>query len=100
VKEQDGWTSVFAAALPLPAGFWRNAARLAKAHVWCETDDILVASREIVALHSIVPGAKVIRLPQPAKVADLATGAEIPVQNGEIRFELTTPGTRVFKLTP
>ena len=98
VKEQDGWTSVFAAALPLPAGFWRNAARLGKAHVWCDSDDILVASREIVALHSIVPGAKIIRLPRPAKVVDLASGAEIAPAAQEIRFEMKAPGTRVFRL--
>ena len=98
VKEQDGWTSVFAAALPLPSGFWRNAARLANAHVWCESDDVLVASREIVALHSIVPGAKTIRLPRPAKVVDLASGAEIAPAAREIRFDMKAPGTRVFRL--
>ena len=98
VKEQADWTSIFAAALPLPAGFWRNAARLGKAHVWCESDDVLVASREIVALHSIVPGTKIIRLPRPAKVVDLATGQEVAAKTEEIRFELTAPGTRVFRL--
>jgi hypothetical protein len=98
VKEQDGWTSLFAAALPLPAGFWRNAARLAKAHVWCETDDVVVASREIVALHSIVPGAKTILLPRPSRVVDLITGNEVAAKTGEIRLEMKAPGTRAFQL--
>jgi hypothetical protein len=100
VKEQDGWTSVFAAALPLPAGFWRNAARVAKAHVWCETDDVVVASREIVALHSVVPGAKTIRLPRTSRVVDLISGAEIAPVAQEISFEMKSPGTRVFRLLP
>jgi len=100
VKPMEGWTSVFTATLPLPPAFWRNAARLGQAHVWCERDDVLVASRQIVALHSVVPGPKVIRLPRPAKVIDLAAGAEVPAENGEIRFELETPGTRIFKLLP
>ena len=98
VLEQPGWTSVFAAALPLPAGFWRNAARYAKAHVWCETDDILVASREVVALHSIVPGQKTLQLPRPARVVDLGTGTEIATNTVAIHFELTAPGTRTFRL--
>jgi hypothetical protein len=98
VKEMEGWTSVFTAALPLPATFWRNAARVAKAHVWCETDDVVVASREIVALHSIVPGAKVIRLPRLSRVVDLITGNEVAAKAGEIGFELKAPGTRVFRL--
>jgi hypothetical protein len=100
VKEQEGWTSVFAAALPLPAGFWRNAARLAKAHVWCETDDVVLASREIVALHSIAPGPKTIRLPRPSKVVDLITGNEVAAKTEEICFEMKAPGTRVFRLLP
>ncbi|MHC4884746.1 MAG: hypothetical protein ACYTGH_06645, partial [Planctomycetota bacterium] len=100
VKEMEGWTSVFAAALPLPADFWRNTARLAKAHVWSESNDVLVASRQIVALHSIVPGPKVIRLPRPAKVIDLTTGATIATPNQEIHFKLAAPGTRVFRLQP
>ncbi len=100
VKAQEGWTSIFAAALPLPAGFWRNAARLAKAHIWCESDDVLVASQEIVALHSIVPGVKIIRLPRLAKVVDLATSETVTERATEIRFELTQPATRVFQLAP
>jgi hypothetical protein len=98
VKEMEGWTSVFTAALPLPATFWRHAARVAKAHVWCDSDDILVASREIVALHSVVPGAKVIRLPRLSRVVDLITGNEVAAKTGEIGFELKAPGTRVFRL--
>jgi len=100
VKGQEGWTSIFAAALPLPAGFWRNAARLAGAHIWCETDDVVVASREIVALHSIVPGVKTIRLPRPTRVVDLITGVEIASKTQELRFELPAAGTRVFRLIP
>ena len=98
ILPHTGWTSVFTAALPLPAGFWRNAARLANAHVWCETDDVLAASREIVALHSVVPGEKVIRLPRPACVTDLTSGAELSPSTEQIRFTLDTPGTRVFRL--
>lgn len=100
VKEQEGWTSVFAAALPLPAGFWRNAAHHAGAHVWCDGDDILIASREIVALHSVMPGPKIIHLPRPAKVVDLANGEMVSKQSREIRFEMAAPGTRIFRLEP
>ena len=100
VQDQPGWTSVFAAALPLPAGFWRNAARYAKAHVWCETDDILVASREVVALHSIVPGPKTLHLPRLARVVDLVTGMEIAASTTDIHFDLIAPGTRIFRLWP
>jgi hypothetical protein len=98
VKEQDGWTSVFAAALPLPAGFWRNAAKMAKAHVWCDSDDVIMASQQIVALHSIVPGEKIIHLPRRTKVINLITGNEIAADTQEIKFNMTAPGTVVYQI--
>jgi hypothetical protein len=39
-----------------------------------------------------------IRLPQPAKVIDLVSGAEIAVVAQQIHFELKAPGTRVIRL--
>jgi hypothetical protein len=98
VKEQEGWASVFAASLPLPAGFWRNAAKLAKAHVWCDSDDVIVASQQIVALHSVVPGDKIIHLPRRAKVINLITGNEVAKDTQEIKFNMTTAGTVVYQI--
>jgi len=98
VKEQVGWTSVFAATLPLPAGFWRNVAKLAKAHIWCDSDDVIVASQQIVAMHSVVPGDKIIHLPRRAKVINLITGNEVATDTQEIKFNMTTAGTFVYQL--
>ncbi|MCL1856794.1 MAG: hypothetical protein FWF84_04025 [Kiritimatiellaeota bacterium] len=98
VKSMDNWVSIFTSALPLPAAFWRNAAREAKAHVWSETDDILVASRQIVGLHSVVPGKKEILLPGKFTVTDAITGKRLGRNMTRIRFEMKEPGTRVFML--
>jgi len=58
------WVSVFTTAVPIPADLWRNLARYAGAHVYAESNDILMADGSIVALHSIQSGPKRLALPE------------------------------------
>jgi hypothetical protein len=99
VMEMKGWTSVFTTAVPLPADLWRNLARAAGAHVYCDSNDILLADSGVVALHSLQPGEKRIRLPATCTVVDLVTGKRLAKRTAEIRFTLEKPGTRVFQIT-
>jgi hypothetical protein len=94
------WVSVFTTAVPLPAGLWRGLARHAGAHVWCETNDILLADASVVALHSMRGGTKTIRLPGPRRVTDLQSGRVLAASTATIDVELTPPQTRVFHLAP
>ena len=105
VKEQQGadgskWTSVFTSTPGLPAGFWRNAARLAGAHVWCETDDIVLADSSLVAIHSAAGGPRKLLLPRACDVEDVVTGQPFARQVREINVELKSPETRVFRMLP
>ena len=105
VKERqaaDGstWTSVFTSTPGLPAGFWRNAARLAGAHVWCESDDILLANSQLVAIHAAAAGPRTILLPRNCDVVDVISGAPVGAAAREIRVDLKGPETRVFRLLP
>ena len=101
-KAADGstWTSVFTTTPGLPAAFWRNAARHAGAHVWCEQDELVMADAGLVALHSIVSGPKTLRLPGPRRVIDVVTGKTVAESADRIEFDLVAPDTRVFRLTP
>jgi hypothetical protein len=95
------WHSVFTTAVPIPADMWRGLARLAGAHVWCESNDVLLADSSVVALHSMRTGEKRIALPGRLRVEDLIAGT--PAASGpvsEIRFRLDAPGTRVYHLMP
>jgi hypothetical protein len=86
-------------AVNLPAALWRNLARYAGAHVYSETNDVLVADSSIVALHSLQSGKKKIALPGPFRVRDAATGEEYArAPASEITFDLKAPETRVFQL--
>lgn len=96
------WTSVFTTAVPVPASLWRNLARLAGAHVWCESNDILLADASMVALHSIKPGPKRLRLPGTFHVRDLLVdppGTRRWENTATIEFDLTAPATRAFALS-
>ena len=105
VKEQaaaDGskWTSVFTSTPGLPAGFWRNAARMAGAHVWCEADEIVLADSSIVAIHSATGGRRTLLLPRACDVEDVITGRPVGQGLREIKVELAAPETRLFRVLP
>jgi len=92
------YAAVFSTAVQLPAGLWRNIARYAGAHIYCETNDILLADNSVVALHSVKSGHKNIKLPEKSKVIDLVTGRVLSKGTREITFDLDAPDTRVFLL--
>jgi hypothetical protein len=92
------YAGVFSTAAPLPAEFWRGVARFAGAHVYCESNDVLLADSSIVALHSLKPGPRRIALPGAFNVRDVVTGERVGAALKEIVFTLDEPGTRVFLL--
>lgn len=105
VKERtaaDGttWTSVFTSTPGLPAGFWRNAARMAGAHVWCEADEIVLADSSIVAIHSATGGPRTLLLPRACDVEDVITGRPVARQARTIDLDLKGPETRLFRMLP
>jgi hypothetical protein len=99
-KGAGDWASVFATAIPIPADLWRNLARYAGEHVYCESGDVLMADRTIVALHSVQPGPKRIALPEPCRVWDVITGKQVARRVSAITFTLAEPGTRIFRMEP
>jgi hypothetical protein len=102
ITAADGtkWTSVFTSTPGLPAGFWRNAARLAGAHVWCEADEIILADAGLVAIHSATGGRRTLLLPRACDVEDVITGRPVARQARTIEFDLQGPETRLFRMLP
>jgi len=96
----SGWTSVFTSTPGLPPGFWRNAARVAGAHVWCEADEIVLADASIVAIHSASGGRRQLLLPQACDVVDVITGQPFGRQIRAVEVDLQSPETRVFRMLP
>ena len=97
----DGdWASVFTTAVPIPANMWRGLARFAGAHVYSQSNDVLLACSRMVAIHSIKSGPKQIDLPQPSDVIDVISGKPHATLTTHIAFNLDAPETRVFLLSP
>lgn len=92
------YAALFMTAVQLPADLWRNIARHAGTHVYCESNDILMANQVMVALHSLKGGEKRIALPGSFRVRDVVSGEEYSPEASEIVFHLDPPETRVFKL--
>ena len=92
------WASVFTVAAQLPAELWRSLARHAGAHVYCETNEVVMADCSVVALHSLKSGRKKLSLPGNYRVTDLVRGRQVEVTDGVLEFELQAPETAVFRL--
>lgn len=92
------YAAVFTTAVQLPADLWRSIARYAGAHVYTESNDVIMASRGIVALHALKSGPRRITLPEPRRVTDLISGERLPAATTEIAFDLRGPETRVWRL--
>jgi hypothetical protein len=92
------WASVFTIALPLPADLWRGLARYAGAHVYCESNDVVLADEGLVAIHSVKSERKQLKLPGEFRVRDVISGELLGERLSVIDFEMKAPETRVFRL--
>ncbi len=68
LRQADGWASAYSAAPNLPPGLLRELARYAGVHIYCESEDVMYADRNFIALHTVRTGEKLIHLPHPADV--------------------------------
>lgn len=92
----DDYAVVWSIAMPLPANLLRECARYGGSHIWCEDDDVVLASDTIAALHTVKTGAHRLRFPTPRPVWDLLTGAFLGAGMSEVEMSMTGPETRLF----
>ncbi|HEY3379854.1 MAG TPA: hypothetical protein VGL77_20460, partial [Armatimonadota bacterium] len=92
------YAAIFTTAAPLPASLWRNIARFAGAHVYCEENDVIMADSSLLALHSLKSGPRRLLLPGPRKVTDLISGQLISERTIEINCTVDAPDTKFYLL--
>lgn len=92
----EDYAMVWSVAMPLPACLLRECARWGGCHVWCEEDDVVLASETVVAVHSVKGGRHRIRLPTARPVWDLLTGERLGARLKQLEITLTPPETRLF----
>ena len=89
------YATVFSCAVPLPAALLRELARYSGTHVYSESDDLIFADSCTVAVHSVRPGARTIRLPRPGVVWDLVQRRRLG-RRDRIAVRVTPPQTSMF----
>ncbi len=98
IQDHGTWTAVYSAAPLLPAPLLRHLAQLAGVHLYIDTEDVVWASHDIVAVSVLRTGSRTIQLPRPANVSDLYQATEIGQNIRSFKAEFPERGTRVFVL--
>jgi len=89
---------VFSMATPLPASVLRSLALYAGCNPWSDLGDVVAASGNLLAVHSIRPGDRTLHLPEPATVTNAVTGEEVARDTDTFTTTLESPDTQVFLL--
>lgn len=98
MREHGTWTAVYSSAPLLPASLLRRLAQRAGVHCYVDTEDVVWASRDLLAVNVHQPGPRTIRLPRTADVSDLYDGSVIASGVDSFQADFPDRGTRVFLL--
>jgi len=91
------WTSVYSAAPNLPASLLRGIARFAGVHIYSDAGDVLYASRNLLAVHTVAGGKRVFNLPRPVEIIyDLFDSREISRRTSRFEVDLSPAQTALF----
>ena len=98
MKEHGTWTAVYSSAPLLPASLLRRLAQRAGVHLYVDTEDIVWASRDLLAVSVHRPGPRTIRLPRTAEVTDLYEDSVVARGVDSFQADFPDRSTRVFLL--
>ena len=96
LKRFPDWTSVFCGGLQMSPEVLRGLARLAGAHVYCDTNDVISARPGFLSIHATEAGEKTLILPRESRLRDLYTGEELATTQKRCTFPMVKGETRVF----
>jgi hypothetical protein len=96
LRDAGDYQVAWSAAMPLPAGLLRELAREGGCHVWCEDDDVVLASETVAALHSARSGPRTLTFPTPRPTWDALTGEQLGDAVQQVAMEIQAPDTRIF----
>ena len=95
-RQLTGWTSIYCGGLGVSPEVLRGAARLAGAHVYCDTNDVISACPGFVSIHASSAGEKTVHLPEKVTVTDLVTGEELGPPTDRLVLGMEKGETRLF----
>jgi hypothetical protein len=97
VKTFPEWTSVYIAAPNLPAPVLRGIARFSGVHLYNQEGDVLYATRELLAVHTVSGGDRTFSLPrQVEEVYDLFGRKSVARNTNQFQARLLPASTALF----
>ena len=101
VKTFPEWTSVYVAAPNLPAPVLRGIAHFSGVHLYNQEGDVLYATRELLAVHTVSGGDRKFHLPrQVEEVYDLFERKSIARNTNQFQVRLLPASTALFYTGP
>ena len=97
-RGEGDYAVVFSMATPIPASVLRSLALYGGCTPWSDLGDVVAASGNMVAVHSIRPGERTIRPPSASPVTDAVSGDPVATDGAGFRATLEAGDTRVFML--
>jgi hypothetical protein len=95
-KQLPGWTSIYCGGLEVSPEVLRGAARLAGAHVYCDTNDVISACPGFLSVHASSAGEKTLRLPKVVAVTDLVSGKKLGPPTDRLVLQMDKGETRLL----
>jgi hypothetical protein len=98
IKAQAGWTSIFCGARQVRSDFLRSVASYAGCHIFCDSDDVVYASRRFVTIHASLSGDKILRFPSACHPYELYENTYYGHAVTTITFAMLKGETKMFQL--
>ena len=90
------WSSVFVASTTISTGALRAIARAAGAHVWLESDDVVITGSDVVAVHASTTGDKELLVPAGMAIRNVSAGATS--HTGRVKLMMRRGETKLFRV--
>jgi len=100
IREESDWASVYSAAPNIPPGVLREVARYASVHIYSESEDVLYADRNYVAIHTVRAALKTIRLPHRADVWEVYSNRQTGRECTEFQDWMEAGSTHLYYCGP
>jgi len=100
MKDMGSWTSIYSTIPNLPSQFLRNLLEMTGQHIYSNNpSDIVYASSNYVAVHSMYGGEKTLKLDDNYAVYDVFGQEYVSLNTDTIEYSMTDGESKVFRLT-
>jgi beta-galactosidase len=98
VKREPWGTSIYCALPMVPRQLLRHLLQQAGGHIYCESEDVWLANRSVLAVHTRDGGPRTVRLPEAATVINGHTGEVAARKATAFDVDLPPRSTTIFLL--